>query len=102
MVMDNVLQGDSPEDLLNSAWKGLRRVCSFSCGKTDKLSTSEGEGSRNEDGAEATETVLEGTRVIPKSGAPVFAINTPRWATAAHEDESNNHEDDGGREFKYG
>src|SRR6266536_1469079 len=102
MVMDNILQGDSPEDLLNSTWKGLRRVCRFSCGKTDKLSTSEGEGSRNEDGAEATEAVLERTRIIPKPSAPVFAVNTPRWATAAHEDESNDHEYDGGGEFEHG
>lgn len=50
--------------------------------------------------AEASETVLESTWVVPKLGALVGAVLSIRRTSTANEDDSDDHEDDGGRELK--
>lgn len=50
--------------------------------------------------AEASETVLESTWVVPKLGALVGAVLSIRRTSTANENDSDDHEDDGGREFK--
>lgn len=95
-------QGDSPEDLLDGTGKRLERVLCFGSSETDKLSAREGESGGDEDTAESLEAVTEGTRVIPGAGAPVFTVETPTGTTAKNQDESNDHENDGGGELDEG
>lgn len=71
---DDVEQRDTPEDLLDSRWKGLARVLRFSGSQTDQLGTSEGESSIDEDTAEALETVVEGAGVVPELCTDVSAL----------------------------
>ena len=93
-------QGNSPEDLLDGSWEGLGWVLGLSSGKTDKLSSGESEGCNDEDGAESTESVLERTWVVPKTGTPVLAVTSTLWPTTANENESDEHEDDCGAKLE--
>ena len=62
---NDVEQGDPPEHLLCGLRNSLAWVCGFSSGKTDQLSTTEGEGSSDEDGTETLETIAERTWLVP-------------------------------------
>jgi hypothetical protein len=97
---EDVEQGDTPEDLLDGTGKSLDRVARLSGGETDKLSTGEGEGGSDEDGAEALEAVLESTGIIPVPGTPVLVVTTTGRTATEDEDEGDDHEDDGSRELE--
>lgn len=49
---------------------------------------------------ESSEAVLEGTWVIPESGAPVFVIQAVRRSTTTDKDNSNDHENDSCRKLE--
>jgi hypothetical protein len=89
-------QGDTPEDLLDSARKGLEGVLGLGSGQTHKFCTSIGESSGDEYIAESTEAVLEGARVVPDASAPVLAVKTIRWTTTADQNDGDDHENDDG------
>ena len=71
--------------MLDGSWEGLGWVLGLSSSKTDKLSSGESEGCNDEDGAESTESVLERTWVVPKTGTPVLAVTSTLWPTTANE-----------------
>jgi hypothetical protein len=89
----DVEEGDTPEDLLDSAGKSCSRVLGLGGSKTDELSASEGEGGSDEDGAEAGETVLEGTRSVPVASTPVLVEPATARTATANQDDSDEHED---------
>lgn len=95
----NVEDGNTPEDLLDSTGQRLDGVLSLSSGETNQFGSGEGEGGSDEDGAEALETVAEGTGVIPQLRALVGVVTTAAGATAEDEDEADDHEDDGGTQL---
>lgn len=49
---------------------------------------------------EASETVLEGTRVVPEPGAPILVVQTIGGTTSANEDDGNDHEDNCSRQLE--
>lgn len=98
----DVEEGDTPEDLLNGTRERLDGVAGLGGSQTDQLSTSEGEGSGDEDGAETLEAVLERTGIVPVTGTPVRVVTTAGRTTTADEDEGNDHEDDDGRHLEDG
>lgn len=89
-----VEEGDTPEDLLDSTGQRLGGVGRLSSGQTDKLGTGVGEGGRDEDGAETGETVLPWAGVAPGAVAPVFVVETVGRTTTADEDDGDDQEDD--------
>lgn len=58
--VDNVEDEDTPDDLFAGARDLLCGVLGLSRGESDELCAGVGEGSSNEDAAEAVETVEEG------------------------------------------
>ena len=101
------LQGNTPEDLLDGTRKGLERVSGLSSCQTNQFSSGEGEGRRDEDGAEALEAMLERTGIIPETSAPVMIIGVLRVRSISrtaskHEDKRNDHEDDSCAELEHG
>lgn len=94
------LQSDTPEDLLDSTGQRLGGVGRLGGGETDQLSSGVGKGGGDEDGAEATEAVLEGARIIPESVAPVLVVLAARGATTADQDQGDDHKDDGSCELE--
>jgi len=86
-------ESDTPENLLDSTWKSLDWVGRLSSCKTDQLGTREGESCSDEHGTETTETVVEGSWVIPCAGTPILAVTSTGWSTTANEDDSSDHED---------
>lgn len=94
------LQGDTPEHLSDGSGKRLERIGSLSSSQTDQLSTGERESGGDENGAEALEAIVEGTRVIPSACTPVLRIQTIARASAADEYEGDDHEDDSGRKLQ--
>lgn len=87
-------ESDTPEDLLDRTWQSLDWVLGLSGSKTNKFGSGEGESSGNEHSAETLESVLERTRIVPRTCSPIFAIDTSGWATSADEDDGSDHEDD--------
>lgn len=96
----DVKDGNTPEDLLDSTGHVLGGVSRLGSGKTDQLSTGEGEGSGDEDGAEALEAVLERTRVVPVAGTPVLVVSAILGTTTEDKDKGDDHEDDGGSQLE--
>lgn len=92
--------GDTPEDLLDSTGHVLGGVGRLGSGKTDQLSTGEGEGSGDEDGAETLEAILERARVVPVAGTPVLVVSAIFGTTTENKDKSDDHEDDGGSQLE--
>lgn len=99
---EDIEQSDTPEDLLDSAGQSLDGVAGLGGSKTNQFRSGKREGSGNEDGAEADETVLERTRLVPVPGTPVLAKATILRSTSANKDEGDNHEDDGSGKLKRG
>lgn len=97
---EDVEKGDTPENLTNSTRKRLEGVLGLSSGKTDQLSSGEGEGGSDEDGAETLEAVVERARVVPSAGTPVLTVDTFAWASTANEDKRDDHEDDSRTELQ--
>jgi hypothetical protein len=62
---DDVEECDAPKDLFDGGREGLARVDRLGGGEADELGAREGEGGRDEDGTEALEAVVKGTRVVP-------------------------------------
>lgn len=96
----DIKDGNTPEDLLDSTGHVLGWVGRLGSGKTDQLSTGEGEGGGDEDRAETLETILERTRVIPVAGTPVLVVSAILGTTAEDKDEGDNHEDDSGGQLE--
>lgn len=96
----DVKDGNTPEDLLDSTGHVLGWVGRLSSGKTDQLSTGEGEGSSDEDRAETLEAILERAGVIPVSGTPVLVVSAILGTTAQDKDKSDDHEDDSGGQLE--
>lgn len=92
----DVEERDTPEDLLDGTGETLDRVLRLGGGETHELRAAEGEGGRDKDGAEATESVPEGTRVVPQARAPVLAVVAGGGPAAQDANEGDDHEDDGG------
>jgi len=57
--VDDVENGETPDNLLGSSWDFPQGVGRLGSGQTSKLSASVGEGGRDENRAEALETVEE-------------------------------------------
>lgn len=92
---EDVKEGDSPENLLDGAGKSLGRVARLGSSKTDKLSSSKGESSSDEDGAEALEAVLERTRIlVPETVTPELVVAAVARTATTDKDEADDHEDD--------
>lgn len=92
------LQGNSPEDLLDSTGQRLGWVGSLSSCQTDELRSGVRESGSNEDTAETTEAVLERAWVMPEFTAPVLAVFAVLGTATAAKDNSDDHEDaDGGK-----
>lgn len=88
--IDDVEEEDSPKDLLGGAGNSLPRVGGLGSSKTDKLSTTEREGSRDEDGAKTVEAVSKGAGVVPVLGAQVSLVtNATAVDDNAEDDEAN-------------
>lgn len=96
----DVEEGDTPEHLLDGTRKRLDGVAGLSSGKTDQLSSGEGESSSDEDGAEATEAVGESARILPKLATRVFVVSAALGTTTTDEDDGNDHEDDSRSELE--
>jgi len=86
---NNVEESDTPEDLLDSLRKSLSGVGGLCSCKTNQLSTTEGEGSGNEDTAEALEAIAEGLTVLP-----VLHSNVASSVSRDTTDVNHNTEDD--------
>jgi hypothetical protein len=99
---DNVEESNTPEDLSDGTGKRLEGVGSLSGRQTDKLSTGEREGGGDEDGAEALEAILEGARVIPQTGSPVFVVQAVGGASTEHKNQGGDHENNRGHELEAG
>lgn len=99
---EDVEEGDAPEDLLDGAGQGPGGVAGLGGRQADQLGAAEGEGGRDEDGAEAAEAVLERAGVVPEPGAPVLAVLSCVRAAAEDEDQGDEHEDDGSGELEAG
>lgn len=59
-------QANTPKDLFDSCGKGLAWVIGFGRTETYQLGTGEGEGRRDEYGAESFEAIVESTGIIPE------------------------------------
>lgn len=94
------IQSDTPEDLLNGTGKSLGGVASLSSSETNKLSSSVRKGSRDEDGTETSETVLEGARIPPELTTLIRVEFAVIGASTADEDDGDDHEDDNGSELE--
>jgi len=96
----DVEQGDTPENLSDGTRERLQRVGSLGSSQTDQLGSGERESSSDEDGAETLEAVVESTRVVPETGAPVLVVDTTAGTSTKNQDKGDDHEDDGGRELQ--
>lgn len=96
----DVKGGNTPEDLLDSTGHVLGGVSRLGSGKTDQLSTGEGEGSGDKDGTETLEAILERARVIPVASTPVLVVSAILGTTTEDKDKSDNHEDDSGGQLE--
>ena len=72
--VDDVEEGNAPEHLLGGEGNSLAGVRGLSGRETDKLGTTEGKGSDDEDTSEAIEAVLERTGVVPVLGTEVALV----------------------------
>lgn len=95
-----VLQGNSPENLLDGAGKGLARVSGLSCSESDQFSTSKGECSCDKHRTEASEAVLEGAGIVPQPGTPILVVDTAGRATTADQNDGDHHENDGRKQLE--
>jgi hypothetical protein len=87
--VENVEDGNSPEDLLASHGDRPAGVGRLSSSQTNHLSTTEGEGSDNEDSAETLEAG-ERTRVVPVLNADVALVtDTTAVDDNTKDDEAN-------------
>ena len=96
----NVEQGDTPEHLLDGTRQRLDGVLGLGGGETDELGAGEGEGGRDEAGAETAETVGESTGRVPQLGAGVVVVAGTLGTAAENHDEADDQEDDGGAELE--
>lgn len=71
---NTIENGDAPKDLLDGGREGLSGVGSLSRGQTDQLGPGKGSGRCDDDGAEALEAMVKGTRVLPVLPANVAAF----------------------------
>lgn len=99
-MADIDLQGDTPEDLLDSTWQGLDGVLGLSSSQTNEFRSGERESGGNEDSAEATEAVTERAWVLPRLRALVRVIASSLRSTTEDTDERDDHEDDDGTELQ--
>jgi hypothetical protein len=106
--VDNVKDGDTPDDLFRGLRDLLDGVLRLRCGETDQFGTSVSEGGVDKDAAEAVEAVQEGgVRCVPVSNCqqshlicvrrvlPVSCANVASvvgWDTSAVGDDSKDHE----------
>ncbi len=88
------LQSDTPENLLDRTGEGFGRVLRLSSRQTDQLGAGESKGCSDEDRADTLEAVADGTRIIPETGAPVFAEVAVGRSASEDADEGDDHEDD--------
>lgn len=87
--VENVEDGNSPEDLLASHGDRTAGIGRLSSSQTNHLSTTEGEGSDNEDGAETLEAG-ESTRVVPVLNTDVALVtDTTAVDDNTEDDEAN-------------
>jgi len=91
---DHVKEGDAPEDLLGCFRDRLARVGGFCCCETDELSSSEGEGGRDEDGTESLEAITERTWLVPVVSTNV-ASGIGRNSTAVDDNTEDDEADNG-------
>ncbi|CAG9989383.1 unnamed protein product [Clonostachys byssicola] len=96
--VDDVEQGNSEEDLLASLGDGLAGSGRLSSGETNHLSTTEGEGGNDEDGAESSEAVAESARLDPVLAADVALVA----GAAAVDDDTEDHEANAGEDLDEG
>lgn len=96
--VDDVEEGNSEEDLLASLGDGLAGVGGLGGGEANHLSTTEGEGGNNKDGAESSEAVAESTRLDPVLAANVALVA----GTAAVDDDTEDHEANTGEDLDEG
>lgn len=89
---NDVEEGDTPEDLLDSGGQGLARVGSLSSGETDQLGTGESEGGSDENAAKTLEAVVERSGIPPVLVANVAALGT---TTDVQDDTEDDETDDG-------
>ncbi len=94
---DHVEEGDAPEDLLGGFRDRLARVGGFCCCETNQLSSSEGEGSRDENGTESLEAIAKCTWLVPVVSTNV-ASGIGRNSTAVN-DNTEDDEADNGSDF---
>lgn len=87
--VQDVEDGNSPEDLLASHGDRLAGVGRLGSGQTNHLSTTEGEGSNDEDTAETLE-VGESTGVVPVLGANVSLVAGTTTVDDNTEDDETN------------
>lgn len=93
----DVEQGDTPEHLFGGFGDGLAGVCSFSSGKTNQLSATEGEGGGDKDGAETLEAIAECAWLVPVTRSNI----TPgiSWDATAVDDDTQDDEPGDGNDF---
>lgn len=91
---DHVEEGDTPEDLLGGFRDRLAWVGGFCCCETDELSSSEGEGSRDENGTESLEAIAERTWLVPVVSTNV-ASGIGRNSTAVNDNTEDDEADNG-------
>lgn len=98
---EDIEEGNSPEYLLDSTRERPGRVVGLGSSETDEFGSGERKGSRDKNGAEALEAVLEGTGfLVPVTGTPVLVVATALGTTTEDKDESDDHENDGRNQFK--
>lgn len=95
--VQDIEDGNSPKHLLASLGDRLAGVGRLGSSKTDHLSTSKGEGSDDEDGAETLEGG-ESTRVLPVLGTDVALVTD----TARVDDNTEDDETDTGADLDAG
>lgn len=88
----DVEESDTPENLTDGTGERLERVLGLSSGQTDQLSSREGEGSGDKDGAETLEAVAECTRVVPGASTPVSVVDSALGTSTKDEHKRNEHE----------
>lgn len=87
--VENIEDGNSPEDLLASHGDRTAGIGRLSSSQTNHLSTTEGEGSDNEDSAETLEAG-ESTRVVPVLNTDVALVtDTTAVDDNTEDDEAN-------------
>lgn len=102
--VDDVKDGNSPEDLLAGSGNGLAGVDRLSSSETDELSATKGESGDDEDTAETVEAIPECAGVAPVLGTEVSLVAS----SAAVDDDTEDDEagtsedlDDAKNEFDY-